>query len=1029
MLERLDDHIIAKKDILLRPSASRRFLFRGTPGGQVTIRVGTKHGPNLPDTEEPVDDAIVRPGRAIIGEPVDDSPRFTPVGDFIARSARLTTTDDTPVRRNAPSLSTTETARLRAHLIEALSTGVGGTPGEGGVILMDTRPWDHSILTLGSSGELVVVGPGDPRPPPDVPRPPMRVRVSVQNGPILRDETVTVPDGVQAPAQVKTAGPFPGHDIIEVTYTNPNDFPVLFYTFINVQNDLTQTTTVLTRTMLERVFRDTLMFLAPSFGIRDGRLFFAFSDEVRHTFGIDPIVKDIGVDADVTVNIEPVGFDLLNHEFVIRRMVSEMEAEIRAVQSPVLNLPPVPSDFVAQAVDAFFSPALISLPYLFGQMGLHEIQWMAALSRRPLLGGSPRLTGERDDAALRFHLRMTEIIVGASRLELNVDTITATLYVVLRSGSRPEPHPVRSLPDDFVRAGYILPRFHLTVDISDIDINIDLPGGAVTKPFEFIAEKGLEEVADWIKDDLEEEVVKEGIAYLEDVKLDIGAFTTSIMREIANRAHVFRRLFTDNRGWVIETLDPAQLAVPFVEPDDVDHRFDDINDNLAPVEPIDGPMPADATERLGRVDHLVFLMMENRSFDHMLGYLSHPNHGNRSDVNGLDGRSIQLGGDFTGTVATPQPRPRLSFAPDPGHGVETVAAQIADGAMDGFVSEFARRLYGSDEINPRGNLNDPERILKFYTADQLESYDRLTRTDMVLDRWFCSFPGATYPNRTCYYTGFSPVLTNSEVFDDAGYITDLTLFEVLDHEAVDWIVYESDISFLRVFESYRLERGRIRPIEELFTRTQALPPVTFIDPNFTGVPSAGPANDDHPTTDVTAGQEFIAHVISTLQDLPSWPTTMLVILYDEHGGFADHVPPPGTSRSDFPLGPDGSLTVPLAHPDVASYGPRVPAFVVSPVITAGGVGHRIYDHATVYRTIIERFMPKLRNSSIFPERVRRARHLGELVELGSGGLSRCGSRQPRSQPRQRFPPSSGVTAPATARTSHGPPIQRTSTSS
>jgi phospholipase C len=479
------------------------------------------------------------------------------------------------------------------------------------------------------------------------------------------------------------------------------------------------------------------------------------------------------------------------------------------------------------------------------------------------------------------------------------------------------------------------------------------------------------------------------MAYLEDFKLDIGEFVTSIMREIANRAHVFRRLHTDNRGWVIDTLDPAQLAVPFVEPDDVDHRFDDINVDLAPVEPIDGPMPDDATERLGRVEHLVFLMMENRSFDHMLGYLSHPNHGNRSDVDGLDGRSRQLGGDFTGTVATPQPRPRLSFAPDPGHGVGTVALQIADGAMNRFVSEFAHRLDGSDEINPQGNLNDPERVLKFYTADQLDSYDRLTRTDMVLDRWFCSFPGATYPNRVCYYTGYTPVLTNSEVFDDAGYITDLTLFEVLDHEDVEWIVYESDISFLRIFESYRLERGRIRPIEEFFARTTALPPVTFVDPNFTGAPSAGPANDDHPTTNVKKGQAFIADVIAALQDLPSWPTTMLVIFYDEHGGFADHVPPPGTSRSNFPPEPDGSPSVPLAHPDVASYGPRVPAFVVSPVITAGGVGHRIYDHATVYRTIVERFMPQLRNSAIIPERVRRARHLGELVEPGIGGGSQA----------------------------------------
>src|SRR5690606_402364 len=115
---------------------------------------------------------------------------------------------------------------------------------------------------------------------------------------------------------------------------------------------------------------------------------------------------------------------------------------------------------------------------------------------------------------------------------------------------------------------------------------------------------------------------------------------------------------------------------------------------------------------------------------------------------------------------------------------------------------------------------------------------------------------------------------------------------------------------------------------------------------------------------------------------PSWPRTMLVVTYDEHGGFRDHVPPPGTPASDFPPAADGTPGVPVAHPGVANYGVRVPAFVVSPVITAGGVGHRIYDHASVFRTVIERFMPNLRNSAILPERVRRARHLGELIEPG-----------------------------------------------
>jgi phospholipase C len=981
MLESIDDHIIDKHDMLIRPGASRRVSFRGTPGGKVSLRVGAKKGPDLGDTEEPV----------------DEDPSRIAVGDLMPPALGRGSALDPPARRIPPARQ--EEDRARALLVEALLAGAVGRqieetpPSDAGVIFLAKPPIPRpSILTHGRIDDLIVLEPDLPDIPPlpPLPRPPIDVRIALENGPTLKSETLA-PDFPKLGRL--QAGPFGGNDVIDVTFSNPNDFPVLLFAFINIQNDLDITTTTLPGSLVERVFGNSLLFLAPTFGIRDGKLRFAFSEEVMDTFGLEPVTKDLGLDADVTVSIEPIRFELLDHETVVERVVTEMEAEVRAVRAGLFqpDLPRVPADFVTRAVDTFFSPTG-TLPFLFEeQMELKDVQWKRALERRPLLGGHPSLVGFRDDVALGFHLRVTEISAGASRLRVNVDTITATLYVALRSGGRPEPHPVRRLRDDFVRAGFVVPHFDLKVDVGGIDVDLDLGGGVFTKPFEFVAEEALEEVADWLKDNLEDEAVEEGMAYLLDAQLAIGELGTSIMREIANRSHVFRRLQTDGTNWRIETLDTSQLAVPFVEPDGIDHRFDDIDVNEPALEPIDGPMPADAAQRLGRVDHLVFLMMENRSFDHMLGYLSHPNHGARSDIDGLDGRSVLLGGDFAGTRATPQPGPRLRFVPDPPHGASAVAAQIADGAMDGFVSEFAHRLEASDEINPRGNLNDPERVLRFYTADQLEAFDDLSRTDLILDRWFSSIPGPTYPNRMCYYSGFTPNMSNSEVFDDAGYHTDLTVFDVLNRAGVDWTVYESDLTFLRMFERFRLDTSRIRPIEEFFARTQALPRVTFVDPDFTGAPGSGPTNDDHPPTDITAGQEFIARVIDTLQGLPSWPTTMLVITYDEHGGFADHVPPPGSPTSDFPPAPDGSATVPLAHPDAATFGVRVPTFVVSPVITAGGAGHAIYDHATVYRTILERFTPGLRNSAIIPERVRRARHLGELVEPGID----TGNLQPR----------------------------------
>jgi len=101
---------------------------------------------------------------------------------------------------------------------------------------------------------------------------------------------------------------------------------------------------------------------------------------------------------------------------------------------------------------------------------------------------------------------------------------------------------------------------------------------------------------------------------------------------------------------------------------------------------------------------------------------------------------------------------------------------------------------------------------------------------------------------------------------------------------VPWVVYESDVSFLRTFNRYRAEFDRIRPISEFFGSSATLPPVTFIDPNLTGMPSQDHAADDHPATDVRWGQAFLENVLDRLRRPDQvWAKTMLIITYDEHG--------------------------------------------------------------------------------------------------------------------------------------------------
>lgn len=365
-------------------------------------------------------------------------------------------------------------------------------------------------------------------------------------------------------------------------------------------------------------------------------------------------------------------------------------------------------------------------------------------------------------------------------------------------------------------------------------------------------------------------------------------------------------------------------------------------------------------------------MMENRSFDHMLGYLSHPEFGGRPDVDGLDGSERELGGDLTDTHTTPLAGPAASFWPNLPHAYDSIMRQINDGQMNGFASEYGRILDKTRGLNPKGLHNDPERALRFQTPDVVTTYDRLAREYTICDRWFSSVPAGTYPNRACYYSGVTPALFNRAL--DFGYLSELTLFDVLDHVGVEWRVFESDITFLRVYRNFRIDQDRVRPISEM---TDPLPPVTFIDPAFTGFPSDLPNNDDQPPTSVRAGQAFLDRIVRFVENSSCWEKTLLVITYDEHGGFADHVPPPGAPGSSHP--PNGPVQIPRSHPDASTYGVRVPAFVVSPLVARGGVSHQIFDHAAVLRTLLQRFAPQHVNSAIIPERVRRSRHLGEVL--------------------------------------------------
>jgi phospholipase C len=405
---------------------------------------------------------------------------------------------------------------------------------------------------------------------------------------------------------------------------------------------------------------------------------------------------------------------------------------------------------------------------------------------------------------------------------------------------------------------------------------------------------------------------------------------------------------------------------------------------------------------LDKIDHIVVLMQENRSFDHMLGYLRKDK--GRTDVEGLTG---------TESNAAPGRNPRTVyqlpdtvFLDDPAHEHDQVLLQIADGAMSGFMASFIGRHPDKDY----------RQIMGYYGESQLPTYTFLAEQFLVCDHWFCSHPGPTQPNRLSLLIGGRiPELENFMADSPAlGFLMLPTIFDLLTERRVDWVYYEQDVTFLRTFDRYRLDDTHIIPFDDrregFWTRASqgTLPQVTFIEPAFLDVAPAKRGNDDHPPTDITRGQEMIGCIYNALAASPQWGRMLFVITYDEHGGFFDHVAPPGTRKSPI------RMTVPPMHPNGPSfYGPRVPALVVSPWVPAGSVDKSVFDHTSIAKTIVLKFLRRQGPTvgEAFPtlgsRRLARAAHLGRLLTLDT--------------PRLNVPPVPGLTCPPPPQPVRRPP--------
>jgi phospholipase C len=342
-----------------------------------------------------------------------------------------------------------------------------------------------------------------------------------------------------------------------------------------------------------------------------------------------------------------------------------------------------------------------------------------------------------------------------------------------------------------------------------------------------------------------------------------------------------------------------------------------------------------------RIQHVVLLLLENHSFDQMMGALQevHP------DLDGvLPNSSPRFNLNLKGKKVFQVPVREKQMHLDPLHEVDAVAEQMANN-NGGFVINFEKKYGSSAE-------EDAPHIMGYYPLDFLPALHTLGREFTVCDRWYSSLPGPTWPNRFFALSGTSSgrvkMPDGIKEPDFAGFFEQNqdTIFDRLNEKGRSWKIYFYDFPCSLILTHQR-EPGNIehyREIKHFFEDVKdekTFPDFVFIEPKYFGIDQ----NDDHPPHNTMKTEKLIADVFNAIRSYDDlWDSTLLVIAYDEHGGFYDHVtPPPAPPPDDH-------------HEEYTfnQFGLRVPAILVSPWVDAG-VEHTQFDHTSLLKYLSDKW--------------------------------------------------------------------------
>lgn len=359
-------------------------------------------------------------------------------------------------------------------------------------------------------------------------------------------------------------------------------------------------------------------------------------------------------------------------------------------------------------------------------------------------------------------------------------------------------------------------------------------------------------------------------------------------------------------------------------------------------------------------DHVIVLMLENRSFDHLFGYLGIGDGiSSKGATNYLKPGVVKSGsftsrrgGDFTAIGQGPSHSLKQTNEQLFGSGQPSSSVASATPALNGFVASFEASLKYDLKRSP--TTSELQQVMNVFDPVQLPVLSTLAREFILCDRWFADVPGPTMPNRAFVHAATSQGYTYNASWKPQ--FTCKTLYDRINAKAgLTWRVYYHDQNdVLQLYPSLKCDSTN----HSLFANYASdvagdkLATYSFITPAFMGSPQQ-PVNSMHAPNDVRPGDKLVADVYSALREAPDiWKKTLLIVLFDEHGGYYDHVPPPSTVNPD---NIQGRMDQPFLVPfDFKRLGLRVPTILISPWFKAS-VDSTVYSHSTIPGSVIDAF--------------------------------------------------------------------------